>query len=107
MSQPSTSAIPAEPAKIKRLSRLFKTIGHPVRLHILDLLLRNGPLPVKDIYAATAISQANASQHLRVLADVGLLDTERQGNNVLYFVYNEELSQLLEHACACSDAGEA
>lgn len=89
--------------KLGRVARLMKTVGHPSRLMIVELLLEKGPLPVKDIYEAVNISQSNASQHLKALEDIGILTSERDGKNICYSILNRQISKLLQCVNECTD----
>lgn len=90
------------PAKLKRIARLMKTVGHPSRILIIDLLLEHQRLPVKEIYEAVAISQSSASQHLRALEEVGILVSEREGKNICYMIQNVQVRSLLGCVTACT-----
>ncbi|TAE53595.1 MAG: ArsR family transcriptional regulator [Bacteroidetes bacterium] len=89
------ATVTLEPARVKRIARMMKTVGHPSRLMIVELLLERGRLPVKDIYEAIDISQSNASQHLKALEEVGVLRSEREGKNIFYQIGNEKISHVL------------
>jgi DNA-binding transcriptional ArsR family regulator len=92
-----------DPIKLKQVARLMKTVSHPVRLSIVDLLLEKGPLSVTDIYGAVGISQSNASQHLKALEDIEVLNSVREGKSILYEVGNDQIAQLLECVNECSE----
>lgn len=91
------------PAKLKRVAKLMKTIGHPSRLKIIELLLEKESLPVKDIYETVNISQSNASQHLKALEEVDILTSERDGKNICYSIRNPKVSSLLDCVNECAD----
>jgi len=92
-----------DPDKLKRVARLMKTVGHPSRILIIDLLLEQDRLPVKDIYEAVDISQSSASQHLKALEDVGILISEREGKHICYMIQNNQVRNLLGCVTACTD----
>ena len=92
-----------DPTKLKRISRMLKTIGHPSRLRIIELLLLGSKLSVKDIYERINISQSSASQHLRSLEEIGILQSEREGKQIFYSILNHHIRQLLHCVQACSD----
>ncbi len=79
----------------------MKTVGHPTRLMIIDLLLDRGKMPVKDIHLLIKISQSNASQHLKALEDLGILTSEREGKMINYSIMNSQIRQLIQcvHDC--------
>lgn len=91
-----------EPRKLKRVARLLKTVGHPSRLMIIDLLLDHDSLPVKEIFQAIDISQSNASQHLKALEDLGVLISERDGKHIRYSIDNPNIRQLLRCVQDCT-----
>jgi DNA-binding transcriptional ArsR family regulator len=68
-------------------------LGEPNRLRILELL-RAGPRPVNDIHVRLGLRQSQASQHLKVLKDVGLVEMEPRAQQRLYRLRAEPLKQL-------------
>ncbi|MCB0717868.1 MAG: ArsR family transcriptional regulator [Bacteroidetes bacterium] len=67
----------------KRYEVIGKSLGSARRLEIIDLLA-DGPRTVEDVAAATGMSIANASQHLRNLHTAGLLKVKREGSYAYY-----------------------
>jgi DNA-binding transcriptional ArsR family regulator len=68
-------------------------LGEPNRLRIIELL-RAGPLAVNDIHVRLKLRQSQASQHLKVLKDVGLVQMEPRAQQRLYGLRAEPLKQL-------------
>jgi len=62
---------------------VLKALGEINRLRIMRLLLKN-QLGVRAIAHRLAISEYNASKHLRILKEAGLLDMEKSGKEHLY-----------------------
>ena len=89
--------------KLKRVARLMKTVGHPSRLKIIELLIEKHTLPVREIYEAIDISQSNASQHLKSLEDVGVLTSTREGKNIFYEIKNKTIIKLLDCVNECTE----
>lgn len=89
--------------KLKRVARLMKTVGHPSRLKIIELLIEKQTLPVREIYEAIDISQSNASQHLKSLEDVGVLTSTREGKNIFYEIKNKTIIKLLDCVNECTE----
>ena len=75
-------------------SKLFRGFGDPARLNILKVL-RNGPMTVSEIVAATCMSQSNTSNHLRCLRECGLVAAEQQGKFALYRLSDDRVGDLL------------
>ncbi len=61
----------------------FEAIAEPHRRSILGLL-RNGEQPVGAVVGATGLSQPNASKHLRLLREAGLVSVRAEGRQRLY-----------------------
>jgi DNA-binding transcriptional ArsR family regulator len=70
-------------------------LGEPNRLRIIELL-RAGPRPVNDIHGRLKLRQSQASQHLKVLRDVGLVEMEPRAQQRFYKLRAEPLKQLHE-----------
>lgn len=62
---------------------LCKAINDQKRLLIIHLL-GEAPLSVGELADALEASHANVSQHLAILRDQGVVDTERDGSRVIY-----------------------
>ena len=61
-------------------ARFARVMGHPIRLRILFLLEKDGPvLASSDLIDDLEISKASLSQHLTKMASVGLIRTIRVG----------------------------
>ena len=58
-------------------AELFKAVGHPARLLILNLI-RNKPRHVEELAAILQLSPATVSHHLSKLSGAGLLRSERE-----------------------------
>ncbi|MDP5172702.1 MAG: metalloregulator ArsR/SmtB family transcription factor [Bacteroidia bacterium] len=95
------ASIQEQVLRVKKISRMMKTVGHPTRLQIIELLLEKGPLPVKDIVEETGISQSNASQHLKALEDIEVLISGRQGKSIVYAIGKKQISTLLQCVRSC------
>lgn len=62
---------------------LCKVLTDPKRLMILDVL-RSGDRSVGDLAQAIGVALPNASQHLAVMRNAGLVDGRRVGTTILY-----------------------
>jgi DNA-binding transcriptional ArsR family regulator len=87
---------PVETAEIFVLHAEFcKVIANPMRL-MLVARLRYGELTVGELVASTGASQANVSQHLRILRDHDIVRTRKQGRSVYYRLRDARLVQVCE-----------
>jgi ArsR family transcriptional regulator, arsenate/arsenite/antimonite-responsive transcriptional repressor len=95
--------IDAEAAQ--QLSDDLSILGHPIRLQILDMLAqRDGQVCVCDLEVALPVKQPTVSHHLKLLRAAGLIDCERRGLWVHYFLCREALAALRARVCARLDA---
>lgn len=76
---------------------LFRTLGHPVRIRVLELL-RDGPRPVSELLADIEVEASNLSQQLGVLRRAGLVSSSRVGSSVLYTLATPDVAHLLLYA---------
>lgn len=72
----------------------LKTLAHPVRLRIVQLLL-NGRFTVGEIAADCEIPDNVSSEHLRLLQRCGFLTSEREGRKVFYVIAEPHLEKLM------------
>ncbi|NEB03718.1 metalloregulator ArsR/SmtB family transcription factor [Streptomyces sp. SID13726] len=70
-------------ARAATTSDAFNAIAEPQRREIL-LLLRAGERPVTDLAQTLGMTQPQASKHLRVLREVGLVQVRGAGKQRLY-----------------------
>ncbi len=75
---------------VELTSTLCHALNDPKRLLLLHML-GEGPMSVSALAGALEASVANVSQHLAVLRERGLVDTERDGLNVIYSLRYPEL----------------
>jgi len=68
---------------LRRLRTLYKALGDETRLRIIGLMAELGPVPVKTLSARVGLSQPLMSWHLRILRLAGVIDTKRQGREVI------------------------
>lgn len=64
-------------------ARRFAALGDPTRLEVFRLVARQ-PLSVGEVAERLPVSRPAVSQHLRVLADAGLVQHEAHGTRHLY-----------------------
>ncbi|GAA2846046.1 metalloregulator ArsR/SmtB family transcription factor [Streptosporangium fragile] len=76
---------------------LFRTLGHPVRIRVLELL-QDGPLPVRDLLATIDIEASSLSQQLAVLRRAGIVTATREGPTVVYALSTADVADLMAAA---------
>ena len=75
-------------------AEFFKTLGHPVRIRVLELLSVREHA-VSELLGEIEIEPANLSQQLAVLRRAGLVATRREGSAVYYSPTSPQVSELL------------
>jgi DNA-binding transcriptional ArsR family regulator len=78
-----------------RKAGLFRTLGHPARVRILELL-RDGERTVGSLQEALELDSGGTSQHLAALRRVGVVESRREGTSVHYRVAGPEVFELLD-----------
>jgi ArsR family transcriptional regulator len=91
------------------LARSFKALGDPVRLRLLSLIAARagGEVCVCELTDAFTVTGPTISHHLKVLRQAGLIDSQRRGTWVYYWIVAARLaalSQLLDVSPAIAQA---
>lgn len=89
----------------ERMARIFKALGHPVRIRILQHLQSCGHCRCGDIVKELPLAQSTVSQHLKSLLDAGLITGEAAGAATCYG-FNRDLFKRFEASlCQIMDTG--
>jgi DNA-binding transcriptional ArsR family regulator len=103
------SIIEPEPVPLPELelvAKLFRTLGDPTRLRIIELLLER-PRYQKEIVDEVGLSQGQVSHHLSCLTWCGLVDGRRKGRFVEYHIGSPRVVALVDMAKAFVEHTEA
>jgi len=84
---------PAKTALYAVVAQVAQAAANPHRLELLDLLVQ-APRSVEQLASASAISVANASQHLQRLKRAGLVRSERRGTTMRYRIADPTVARL-------------
>ena len=76
-------------------ARVCKAIADAKRLLIINEL-RDGPRTVGELTSALGVPQANASQHLAILRDRGIVAARRSGSNIYYSLTSEKITEAVD-----------
>lgn len=94
----------------ERLARQLAALAHPARLHILRALACRRRSCCKDVVAQLPLAQSTVSQHLKVLADAGLVMVDRRRPHSHYHIDRRALDglvgQLEGFVAACGTSAE-
>jgi ArsR family transcriptional regulator len=96
---------PLAAVQATELSAMFKALGDPVRLRLLSMIA-SGPdagVCVCELTPAFELSQPTISHHLKLLRLAGLVDCERRGTWVYYWVRPETTERMAAMLSSVSD----
>ena len=77
----------------KILARFAKAMGHPVRMHVLELLSRQTCCYSGDLTEVLPIAKSTLSQHLKELKEAGLIQGEIEAPRIRYCLNRENWEQ--------------
>jgi DNA-binding transcriptional ArsR family regulator len=84
----------------KKVATILRTIGEPVRMEILCVLMRKPDVCVSEVAGVLSKSVAIISHHLRELAKVGVLEPVRTGKHICYRISDSPVvSELRQFIC--------
>lgn len=90
-------------ALYEQFGRIGKALANPNRLELLDVLAQ-GPRPVEALAEETALTVANASQHLQVLRRARLVARQKEGTHVYYRLVGDDVVRLWQALRAVGEA---
>lgn len=84
-------------ARQNQMANVFKALGHPARLAIMEYLLKVNTCICGDIVNELPLAQPTISQHLRELKNAGLIKGNVEGNAICYCVNEKIIAQALTY----------
>jgi ArsR family transcriptional regulator len=75
-------------------AEFFKTLGHPARIRVLELLVE-GDKTVGELLPEVGLEASNLSQQLGVLRRAGVVEALRDGNTMIYSIASPGIAELL------------
>lgn len=75
--------------------KIFKALGHPIRYKIIKFLF-DGPKCVCKLNENIEFSQANLSQHLRLLKEAGIVTSEKVGLQIHYRLASDDIRNIIQ-----------
>ncbi len=79
-------------------SELLKALAHPIRLRMVEGLMRH-ECNVNKIVKALGIPQSTASQHLAILRSRGIVQVRKEGVRTCYRVLDKKVADLIHALC--------
>ncbi len=86
---------PLEQELIALHASVCKGLADPKRLLLINAL-RDGERSVTELCEQTGLAQTNASQHLAILRDKGLVHTRRDGKRVFYELRSTKITAAMD-----------
>jgi ArsR family transcriptional regulator, arsenate/arsenite/antimonite-responsive transcriptional repressor len=83
--------------KDDEVAQIARALGDPNRLAIYTQIAHHDELFCGEMQAKHAISAATLSHHLRVLADLGLITSRKDGLNVYYRIVPEKFAAYVKY----------
>ncbi|MGW2998692.1 ArsR/SmtB family transcription factor [Streptomyces sp. NPDC001155] len=102
------STAPLDEIQAADLAKVFKALGDPVRLRLMSMIAsrgQGGEVCVCELTPAFDLSQPTISHHLKLLRQAGLIDCERRGTWVYYWVLPGVLDKLAAFLTTTQPAG--
>jgi len=90
--------------KLEKAAYILKTVAHPVRLAVINLLDTHEKMSVNQICETLNCEQSLLSHHLTNMRIKGLLKADKQGVQVFYSLKEKDLVKLLDcmENCNCN-----
>lgn len=79
------------------IAGIGKALGDPNRLSIYTQIAKHEELFCGEIHAKHSIAAATLSHHLKVLADLGLITSRKEGLNIYYRAVPSRLAAYAKH----------
>ena len=105
---PGLSAAPLDEDQAADLAKVFKALGDPVRLRLMSMIAsrgEGGEVCVCELTPAFDLSQPTISHHLKLLRQAGLIECERRGTWVYYWVLPAVLDKLAAFLTSAQPVG--
>ena len=80
---------------LRKAVLILRSINHPIRQRIIEMLKEKKNMTVTEIYVKLRLEQSVASQHLAILRRVGIVDTKRDGKFIYYMLNKSRLGEIL------------
>lgn len=80
--------------EMNELSDVFKALGHPARIAIIQFLRKQESCICGDIVNELPLAQATVSQHLKELKKAGVIQGTISGTSMCYCLNLEKLKEI-------------
>lgn len=94
-------AVTLSEKKLERAAYVLKTVAHPVRIAIIDLLRQKKEISVGELTDALSVEQAVVSHHLTKMRDKQILEIRKEGRNVYYRLTDDTITNIIGCIDSC------
>lgn len=77
-------------------SQIFKALSHPLRLQIACGLSMRDECNVSKMVEKLGVPQPTISQHLNILKNAGIIESQKKGTQVCYRMTNEKVKKIIK-----------
>ncbi|MDH6129993.1 metalloregulator ArsR/SmtB family transcription factor [Kitasatospora sp. GP82] len=96
---PVTAPATLDARTAEQLAATLQALAAPSRLLILARL-RQSACPATELATAVGMEQSACSHQLRLLRNLGLVTSRRQGRSIVYTLHDHHVAELLDQAFA-------
>ncbi|MFH1360238.1 MAG: metalloregulator ArsR/SmtB family transcription factor [Candidatus Omnitrophota bacterium] len=89
---------------LEQAAFMLRTVAHPARIEIINLLKQRSSLAVGEIQQSLGITQSMTSQHLALLKKIGIVDYTKKANACFYYLKNKNVLKLIDCVQGCCSA---
>jgi ArsR family transcriptional regulator len=89
-----------DPEVLNRAAQTIRVLGHADRIKIVEVL-EGGDATVTEIQEKVGLPQATVSQHLARLRAHGIVQSTREGQNVVYALVEPKVTHILNCIRTC------
>lgn len=83
-----------------KLATLFKVLGHPARIAIVQYIIKQNACICTDLVDELGLAQATISQHLKELKSIGIIQGTIEGKSVCYCI-DQKVWRLIQNEFSC------
>ncbi|MBX7109949.1 MAG: metalloregulator ArsR/SmtB family transcription factor [Chitinophagales bacterium] len=92
----SKAPIKIDYSALKKAAGVLRAVNHKLRQSMIKLLEDHGKMTVTEIYVKLRLEQSVASQHLAILRNAEVVQTEREGKFIYYSLNEDRIAELAD-----------
>ena len=88
---------------LQKHADIFAALGDPIRLSLVSKLVGGEPHSISALTEGTKVTRQAVTKHLRVLEEVGVVHSVKEGRESLYELNPEPLASIQEYLDVIAD----